>query len=89
MKMYSIDSRFVLGPSNILFAGVYVCTFQPGHFTGWGGEGVNIHTHSHLIRISWLNISSEDDNRVRKRTRMRKQKGNKRESDEAVGSNDA
>ena len=33
-------SRFVLGPSNILFAGVYVCSFQPGYFTGWGSVGV-------------------------------------------------
>ena len=29
------------GPSNILFAGVYVCTFRPGNFTGWGSEAVN------------------------------------------------
>ena len=41
VRTYSIDSRFViLGLSNILFAGVYVCTFQPGDFTGWGSEGV-------------------------------------------------
>ena len=26
---------------NILFDGVYVRTFQPGNFTGWGREGVN------------------------------------------------
>ena len=32
----------VIGPLNILFAGVHVCTFQPGKFTGWGSEGVNI-----------------------------------------------
>ena len=39
--MHSIESRFDLGPSNILFGGVIVCTFQPGNFTGWGSEGVN------------------------------------------------
>ena len=39
--MRSIKSRFVIGPSNILFAGVYVSIFQPGNFTGWGSEGVN------------------------------------------------
>ena len=39
--MHSIESRFVIGPSNILFGGVYVCTFSPGNFTGWGSEGVN------------------------------------------------
>ena len=31
---------FVTGPSNILFGGVYMCTFQPGNFTGWGSDGV-------------------------------------------------
>ena len=41
VKMHSIESRFVTGPSNILFAGVYVCTFLPGNFTCWGSEGVN------------------------------------------------
>ena len=39
--MHSIDSRLVTGPSNILFAGVYVCTFPPGNFTDWGSERVN------------------------------------------------
>ena len=39
-KMHSIESRFVIGPSNILFAGIYVCNFQPRNFTGWGSEGV-------------------------------------------------
>ena len=38
--MHSIESRFVIEPSDILFAGVYVGTFQPGDFTGWGSEGV-------------------------------------------------
>ena len=40
MKMHSIESRFVTGPSAILFGGVYVCTFQPRYFTGWDSEGV-------------------------------------------------
>ena len=35
-KMHSIESKVVTGPSNMLFAGVYVCTFQPGNFTNWG-----------------------------------------------------
>ena len=38
--MHSIDSRFVIGPSNILFASLYVCTFQPRYLKGWGSEGV-------------------------------------------------
>ena len=41
-KMHSIDGRFVLGPSDTLFAGLYVCSFQPGNFTGWGSEGVKV-----------------------------------------------
>ena len=40
--MHSVRRRFVAGPSNILFAGVYVYTFQPGNFTGWGSEGVKV-----------------------------------------------
>ena len=38
--MHSIESRFVTEPSNILFGGMYVSTFQPGDFTGWGSGGV-------------------------------------------------
>ena len=34
--MHSIESRFVIGPSNILFAGVHVSIFQPG-----SSEGIN------------------------------------------------
>ena len=41
MKLHTIESRSVIGPSTILFARVYVCTFQPGKFTGWGSEVVN------------------------------------------------
>ena len=40
VKMHSVGSRFVIGPSNILSAGMYVFTFQPGNFTGFGSEGV-------------------------------------------------
>ena len=40
--MHSIESRLVIGPSNILFAGVYVSIFQPGNFPSWDSEGVNI-----------------------------------------------
>ena len=32
--------RLVTGPSNVQPAGKYVCTFQPGNFTGCGSEGV-------------------------------------------------
>ena len=31
-----------MGRSDILFAGVYVCTFQPANFIGWGSEGVKV-----------------------------------------------
>ena len=51
--MHSVESRFVIGPSNTLSDGVYydMCTFQPGNFTCWGSEGVNVLSaaqgHSH------------------------------------------
>ena len=34
IEIHSIESRFVIEPLKILFAGVYVCTFDPGNFTG-------------------------------------------------------
>ena len=40
--MNSIESRLVIGRSNILFAVVSVYTFQPGNFTDWGSDGVNV-----------------------------------------------
>ena len=46
--MHSTEGRFVIGPSNILFGGVYVCTFQPRNITGWGSEGVNSKRYGHL-----------------------------------------
>ena len=39
-KTHSIKGGFVIGPSDILFAGVYVSIFQPGNFMGWGSEWV-------------------------------------------------
>ena len=38
--MYCTESRFVIGPPNILSAGVYVCTFQPGNVASSGSERV-------------------------------------------------
>ena len=29
--MHNTECRFVTTPSNAIFAGVYTCTFQPGH----------------------------------------------------------
>ena len=40
--MRSIESRFITGPSSILFGSVYGCAFEPGKFTGWGSEWVNV-----------------------------------------------
>ena len=37
--MHRIESKFVTGQSNILFAGVCMCTFQLGNCTGWGSKG--------------------------------------------------
>ena len=50
--MHSIDSRFVIGPSDTLFADVYVRTFLPGNFTGWGREGVKMGSD-----VSHFNVS--------------------------------
>ena len=38
--MHSVENRFVIGPSNTLSEGMYVCTLHPGNFTGCGNEGV-------------------------------------------------
>ena len=40
-KLLNIESRFVIGPSKILFAGVYMCAFQLGNVTGFGSEGAS------------------------------------------------
>ena len=41
-KCHCIESRSVTtGPWYMLFASVYVWTFQPGNLTGWGSEGAN------------------------------------------------
>ena len=40
IKMHNIEGRFVIGSSNILFACVYVCTFQARNCAGRGSEGV-------------------------------------------------
>ena len=39
----------VIGPENILFAGISIYIFQPNNFTGWGGEGVKL-TLSDLLQ---------------------------------------
>ena len=49
IKRHITEIRFVTGPSNILFAGAYVCSFQPGNVTGWGSEGVN-----HYVQVALL-----------------------------------
>ena len=35
-KLHSIESVVVTGPSLMLFASLYVCTFQPGKFSSLG-----------------------------------------------------
>ena len=39
-QIHNTESSFVTGRSTILFAGMYVCTFQPRNVTGRGSEGV-------------------------------------------------
>ena len=40
MKLDNIESGFVTGPSNILLAGVYVGTFQPGNLQAGAVKGL-------------------------------------------------
>ena len=40
--MHSIEIRLVVGPENILFAGVCVHFFSPVILQAWGREGVNV-----------------------------------------------
>ena len=51
MKMHSTENKFVIaiGQSEILFADVYVCTFQPGNVIRWGSEGVNYQSNSYAL----------------------------------------
>ena len=41
-KMHNPKSRFVIGPSNMLFAGVYVCTFHPENLQSGAVKGLII-----------------------------------------------
>ena len=43
----------VIGPSNIQFAGVYVCTFQPRNFTGCNSDGVNLVSINLGSKLRW------------------------------------
>ena len=49
-KCTVLKIRFVIESSNTLFAGVYVCIFQPRNFTGWSNEGVNVRVRSNSLR---------------------------------------
>ena len=57
--MHIVESRFLIRPSNILFAGVYVSIFCPGKFTLWGSEGVKLNAtvglkmdlHIHIVVV--------------------------------------
>ena len=40
--MHSIESRFVIGPSNILFAGVYLCPFSAEIVQAWAVKGLTV-----------------------------------------------
>ena len=43
MKMHSIQSRFVIGPSNKLFDGVHVNTFNPDILLAQAVEGLRLY----------------------------------------------
>ena len=60
IKMVSIERRCVTN-QKIYCLQAHVCTFQPGNFTGWGSEGVNVslshtlHPHTYL-HMCWCII---------------------------------
>ena len=59
---YSAESRFVIGPIKWTVSGVYVCTFQPRNFTGWGSEGVNNDNNERKSKTGkslWLHFLSQ------------------------------
>ena len=41
-----------IGPSNVLYTGMYMCTFQPGYLTGCVGEGVKSWSRSEYSHAS-------------------------------------
>ena len=52
------ESRLVIGPSTILFDGMYACTFQHGNFTRWGSEGVK-NKFARKLTVSVLKTKSK------------------------------
>ena len=83
MKIDSTESRFVIRPSNILFAGVHVSIFQPGNITGRGSEGVPKHWHpcpsldkrkysTHLVNPRRRNVAAQMERRGNSHIRGRK-----------------
>ena len=74
--MHSIESRFVIRSSNIPFAGVYVCTFQPGNFTGCDSKGVKLGVSENITlqNVAWIEPQSKtssiasDESVTRRRT---------------------
>ena len=66
VRLNSTESRFVTGPSNILFVGAYVCTFQPGNSTSWGSEGLNTtHLSFPSLRLTVVRDDEKMDFRAR------------------------
>ena len=80
-QMHNTESSFVTGQSTILFAGMYVCTFQPRNVTGWGSEGVKkkkvIKNNNHYNTQKYLFIlcqhrKSELQSRANKQNKISK-----------------
>ena len=49
MKLRRIESRFVIGPSNILFAGMYVVLFSLEILQAGAVKGLSMIEHGHHI----------------------------------------
>ena len=71
--MHITERRLVVVPSNILFAGVYVCTFQPENLTGRGIEGVKLFF---LRSFSHWYVKGFPSKRRRLKTDVLKDQGN-------------
>ena len=61
--MHSVESRFVIGPSNNTVwrgggGGGGGGTFQPGNCTSCGSEGVNYENNGPSVQLSYLFLSS-------------------------------
>ena len=71
IKIHGLESRIVTGPSDTLFAGMYMCALQQGNFTGWNSEGVDKNEEEKGLSKLWNDVVGA----VKGFIRMKKKKG--------------